>query len=357
MTPAPYSPQSKKFLRYCVGVGSRYGTYISFTDARARTLRSRKRRSWRTRPSRWSKPTRSAQPCQPTAQPSTAKLAPSGWTISSGARPGALAPLAGRERPALGRHRDDAVVLDLEDLERVEVDDRDDALDRPRVAVVGDVLAVPGRAPGEAAARVALGVEPADRLGVDHDERRVLDAAARQRGEERGVLAARLGRETRLVRRDRRLALAQLLPALGDRRIPQQHGDHEPSARARVPHHDLGAALAGRGRDLVEAHAGEAQRLADPCVRPHGGDGRSQLVRRERIERVGDREGAQPISTPPSARGSDPALSPSGPRRDACTWPALPLGASSRWKPMPALAASASGASAPGSASTVSPSP
>ena len=204
---------------------------------------------------------------------------------------------------------------------------------------------------------MALGDEPADRLGVDHDERRVLDAAARERGEERGVLAARLGRETRLVRRDRRLARAQLLPALGDRRIAQQHGDHEPPARARVPHHDLGAALACRGRDLVEAHAGEAQRLADPCVRPHGGDRRRQLVRRERIERVGDREGAQPISTPPSARGSDPALSPSGPRRDACTWPALPLGASRRWKPMPALAASASGASAPGSASTVSPSP
>ena len=60
--------------------------------------------------------------------------------------PGAGAVVAG-----LGRHRDDAVVFELDDVERLEIEDRDEAGDRARVAVVVDALAVPDRSPRQTA--------------------------------------------------------------------------------------------------------------------------------------------------------------------------------------------------------------
>ena len=99
----------------------------------------------RTRPSRGVKPMCSRHFCQSTLCPSTVKLGPSGWVISIGftsARSRWNAAVAGLEHElrdviaGLSGNRDDAVIVDLDDLHRVEVDHREQALDRTGVVVL-----------------------------------------------------------------------------------------------------------------------------------------------------------------------------------------------------------------------------
>jgi hypothetical protein len=67
--------------------------------------------------------------------------------------------------------RDDAVVVDLDHLARVEVHDRDEALDGPRVPVLSRRRAHPGERAGDPAdGGVVLGSGPARGPRVDHRE-------------------------------------------------------------------------------------------------------------------------------------------------------------------------------------------
>ena len=155
--------------------------------------------------------------------------------------------------------------------------------------------------------------------------------AAGERRAERGVLAAGLRGEPGLVRRDRRLAVAQLLPAVRDGLVAEQHGDHEAAVRARVADDDLGAALArprrrprrgARTRSAAARRRAASARTAATAAASSSGDSGSSgcapvVGRPEPGARVLTR-----TSAPPSARGSDPALRPSGPSRQACTCPA-----------------------------------
>ena len=115
--------------------------------------------------------------CHVTWLPSTAKLGPSGWVISSGLMSlaelghavGGVVARAGRQRPV-------AVFLDADHLHRVQIDDRPDALDGPGVAVVGRVGAQEAERPGQAAAAVLFRAVIAGAPDIDHHQAGVVDA-------------------------------------------------------------------------------------------------------------------------------------------------------------------------------------
>ncbi len=126
-------------------------------------------------------------------------------------------PGAGGVDAGLARHRDDPVVLDADDLERVQVEDRDEPGDGPGVAVVLGELAVPDGAPAQAAVGEVLRDEAGDRLRVDPDERRVGDAAFRERLDDERGLPRGLRDEPGLVARDARATVVDVGPQLDDR--------------------------------------------------------------------------------------------------------------------------------------------
>ena len=75
-----------------------------------------------------------------------------------------------------GGQRPVAVLLDADDLHRVQIDDRPNALDGPGVAVVGRVAAEEAERPGEAAVAVFLGAVVAGAPDIDHDQAGIVDA-------------------------------------------------------------------------------------------------------------------------------------------------------------------------------------
>ena len=177
---------SNAFLKTTVGFVSAYGIASSAIERRWAIGRgpapspASNASSCSVSDSRGLKPMRTRHGPQVSARPSSCRLEPSrlgdldrAQVVAVGA-PAAVAVVA-----VLGRHRQHAVVVDPDDLHAVEIDDRDEAADRARVAVVaGQIAAQPGERTPDAPVRL---LEAPDRPGVDHDRLEVVHAAQRER--------------------------------------------------------------------------------------------------------------------------------------------------------------------------------
>ena len=220
------------------------------------------------------KPTCRRQRCQRSSRPVERKLGPSGWLISS--RPQVVAVGAAAAvsvRPGLLGQGQRAVVVDAHDLHRVQVDDRQQAADRPRVGVgIVGRGAKPGDRPGQPPLG-ALEVADRPRLDVHQLELVVADAAAGERRPVAGIGLDRLAALHELVDRHRRLALGDR--GAGDDLARVQRDDGHlglaggvvEQGEGRLPGRG-GAALApGQQRRLlrlVQADLDEAHPLAQP---------------------------------------------------------------------------------------------
>jgi hypothetical protein len=180
------------------------------------------------------------------------------------------------------------VVLDLEHLHRLEVDDRDDALDGPCVAVVLRGGAVPDAAPGEAAVGPLRRLEAADGLGVDHHEARIVDPAPGEGGAERRILPAGRGRCARLVGRDARTAGVDGTPVACRAALVERHVELPRGVGVGIERDGGRPAAACRaGVVLVEDRAPEARPRSQPAVAPRRLRDRLDLVRGQRVEGMG----------------------------------------------------------------------
>ena len=144
-------------------------------------------------PSRGLKPIRMDHFCHCTFQPSTVKLGPSGWVISIGLT--SVAELGERRTVVLVEHelrgvvprgrrqRDHAVVLDVDDLHGVQVERDDQALDRPRISVLGRGGSHERQRPADQrrVVVVVLRAVIACGPGIDHGEIEVRDTALAHR--------------------------------------------------------------------------------------------------------------------------------------------------------------------------------
>ena len=97
------------------------------------------------------------------------------------------APAAVSKLPLSRRHRHDAVVLDAQHLERVQVDEGDDAVDRMGPLVVARLRLHERHAPGKPPLRLLGAAEVPGRPGVDLDLLGVGDPAPGERRLELGV--------------------------------------------------------------------------------------------------------------------------------------------------------------------------
>jgi hypothetical protein len=196
-----------------------------------------------------------------------------------------------------GGERHDRVVVDHDEhLAGVEVHRRAEVLDRRRVRVGQRMGLEERRRPHDpAAGRVLREVARAQR--VDLHLAQVLDPAPAQRCDEPLVGHRRLQRADEVLLHDRRLDALQLAPrahlARGqlDERLVRAPGRP-------IAHHDTGAALdrvPGREADhhvlrrvdeCDERERGALERLR----RAYRGDGGGDLLRRQRIEGMGDRD-------------------------------------------------------------------
>ena len=194
----------------------------------------------------------------------------------------------------LGRERGDAGVLELDELHRVQIDDRDQPLDRTRVAVVARLRAHPGQRPAQPP---VVAQRPARRPRVDHQQAGIGDAASGQRREELGVglehllafdellehhpwLHARDERHRghRLIgeRDDRLVNLAAGAIHQDDERLPR----HRRVVRVRVPGEHVGL-----GR-LVQLDGREADAVGQLALLAQDRHRLDDLVGGERLQRV-----------------------------------------------------------------------
>jgi hypothetical protein len=187
------------------------------------------------------------------------------------------------------------VVGDLDDLHLVEIDDDDQPLDRPRVAVLAGLRAHPRqRADDPALVRMVLRTGVARRPRIDHREREVLDAAQAHRRLPAGVGLHELLAGHELLGHHRRLHALDVHER-DDTLLGQRDDGLIRLAEGLLVEHDEGLARdglaglhGGLGR-LVQADEDEARgrgqahlRLQD---RRRGGD----LLGRERLQRMQDR--------------------------------------------------------------------
>ena len=169
--------------------------------------------------------------CQRISWPSNGKLGPCG--LRNLQRLEVLADLLdvlAAQLPGLRRQGDDAVVLDAQHFHLVEIDDGDDALDGPGVAVVERLGADPAEGARQPPAAVLgqLVAVDAGRPGIDHDQADVVDAALLQsRQELRRTLDGLLALDE-LVEHDRRLH------AFGER-VVSRHATRPARSSPRTP--------------------------------------------------------------------------------------------------------------------------
>jgi hypothetical protein len=196
-----------------------------------------------------------------------------------------------------GDRHDRVVVEHVDDLAGVEVDAGAQVLDRRRVGVGERVRLEVGRRPHDPPAGWVLR-EAAGAERVDLHLAEVLDAAAAQRRDEPRVGERGLGRPDEVLLHDRRLHALQLAPRgelagrqLDDGVVRRTRGavgdDHVRAALDRVAGLEADDALL---RWLGEDDEGERGPLERLC-RSHCGDGRGDLLRGERVERMRDCDG------------------------------------------------------------------
>ena len=222
-----------------VGIGNDHVGDAGPIDDRPLALTIAKRRSGAARdPRARVQPTRNDQFCQATFQPSTVKLGPSFCTTSSG-----FTSFAGlRDRGAVVvarflRDRNDVGLIDqVDDFVLDQVDERDHAFDRVRIAIVLDILAPVGHGADQPAALLHLAVEIAGRKRIDLNQ---LDVLILQAAPLHGTPPVRVGLDDvadleHLLDGDRRLAVRMgfgriLQPrrhALRIRDLPSRHASH-----------------------------------------------------------------------------------------------------------------------------------
>ncbi len=241
----PYSPMSNAFLKTTVGFVSAYGIVSSAIESRCAIGRGARAVA--------------GVECELVQREGLARVeadAQAPWppaqrtTVEHEARALGLRDLDRAQIVAIGPaaavavvavllgHRQDAVVVDADDLHRAEVDEREQAADRSRVAVVArEIAAQPRERPAHAAGAV---LEQADRPGVDHDELELVDPAQRQRGAEAGIgldgelgLGVLVGRDGSLDARHRLEGQESLAAEVDDRLVGHPAREHDERRLAR----------------------------------------------------------------------------------------------------------------------------
>ena len=192
-------------------------------------------------------------------------------------------------------------VLDLEQLHRVQVDDGMQAGDVVGVRVAALAAPVPQVAPADPAARVAVGDERrAVGPHVGEDPGQVGDPAPGQRLGDGRVGAQHLVALVPLVDGHVGLLAGQVIPR-GDLVRGQRHGpavgpavgaipaDHQRLPPVQPPRLEVRPGRArkiGLGR-LLQLDGGEPPAIADAAVTAHDRGGLADLLRRQRVQRVG----------------------------------------------------------------------
>ena len=295
----PCSPTSKAFLKNTVGLGSPYGTTISLHDARCTIGRTAPVLLVADRVQDEPLARREADPQPPLLPPHAepVELEARALRLDDLDRSEIVAERTDVVRavvPVLGARAARPVVVDPHDAHRVQIDECHEALDRPRVPVVGRPVAVPGEAFGHAPLGVGR-AEVAGRPDVDHHGVDVGDPSQRKRIHERRVgLDHRLGLD-RLVGMDRRMHAVHLASHLdlaggeGDDHLGGRAGvriEHDRERPPRKRSAGLEPAKVGLGwldelqRDQ-SVFIGEVPRGSERC------DPGVELGRIERIEGVG----------------------------------------------------------------------
>ena len=238
--------------------------------------------------------------CHCTRLPSTVKLGPSGCVIEIGFRSVAHARLVlGVVARPVRRQRRDAVVDHLDHLVAAHVEVHDQAFDRPRVAVVGRVVAQERDAARDAPPVFAVVAEHAGRPRVDLHVVEVGDPALGERGDVLGVL---LGREDRARSPRSSAARAACRRSSCQSTIsPVRRPTRRPRCRSSVgPGHDDARARAARPGSpgfhrassslcrLVQHDVREQRALGHAARRAHDLDRALDLVAREHLERMRD---------------------------------------------------------------------
>ena len=195
------------------------------------------------------------------------------------------------------RHRDDAVIVDAQDLHLLDVDDCVDAFDRVGVEVVFGMRADPGEGVADMLARLLRPAIAAGRPWVDADQLQIGDAALGAGGDEVGVLLhLGLDREELLGHdhrpRRRMLGLADDL-ALGERYPVAENPDLAGAedvdagcARDLVAGGEGADRLLRRLQKLDHLEPDGAVLLAHVLANQRGGEG--DLGGGERLQRVKD---------------------------------------------------------------------
>ena len=111
------------------------------------------------------------------------------------------------DRRAFGRQRNDAEVIEAQQLHVAQVDDRVEIGDRPRIGIVARGVAHPAMAVGEALALLLGNPEMPRRPGLDQHAVEIRDAALRQGFDEAGIGLGRKATGREFIGDDPRLAL------------------------------------------------------------------------------------------------------------------------------------------------------
>ncbi len=191
----------------------------------------------------------------------------------------------GRVVARLRRQRHDAVVLDVDDLHRVEVDHHDEPLDRAGVAVVVGLAADERQGLDQAPAGRALGVV-AGGPGVEHGEAGVVDAALAHRLLPARVLASDLLGGEELLEHDARLHAGPRRPGQ-DGLVAQAEHHLDRAGAGAVVEDDGGLPVAHRAgehlllRRLAELDLHEPDRRPELGVRADDGGSGADLRRGE----------------------------------------------------------------------------
>ena len=168
----------------------------------------------------------------------------------------------------LGRQRHRTIVFQPDELLAVEVDDSDEILDGPGVAVITGLRADPAEGPHEPLALVFSGLVAvvSRRPGVDHDQAHVLDASLLHRLSKDRRLADRLFAFAEFVDHDRRLhSLGKHFITLDDRPwsgrpLPRNLVRSRCPARSRTPRGRRIRQTATGGRRPLTARSGRRSR-------------------------------------------------------------------------------------------------
>ena len=186
------------------------------------------------------------------------------------------------------------MVVEAYDLHRVQVDDRDEAVQGSRVLVVGRVgLAEPGDRPHEPSTAL---LELARRPRLDVHEARIRDAPLRQRLDVARVVEDDVTGEGELVAVDRGLHVRRQHVVRYQSIVVERDHRLDAARRLGVEEHDerlagrASAALApgevGRLVRLAQLDRREAKARGQAGSRACDGDGAGDLIRGQRVERV-----------------------------------------------------------------------